>query len=57
LMTTLCIPCHRKKMKSDCDLVLGIDNVQVGAVPEPTSFTILALGGMALLARRRRRTV
>jgi hypothetical protein len=36
--------------------VLAIDDVQVGTVPEPASFSVLVLGGMALLARRRRRT-
>jgi hypothetical protein len=34
--------------------VMGIDDVQVGTVPEPTSLSLLAVGGLALLRRRRR---
>jgi hypothetical protein len=34
---------------------LGIDNVTVGVVPEPATFGILCLGGLALLGRRPRR--
>ena len=34
--------------------VLGIDNVEVGTVPEPASLSLLALGAPMLLRRRRR---
>jgi hypothetical protein len=34
--------------------VLGIDNVQVGTVPEPASVGVLLVGGAAVLMRRRR---
>jgi hypothetical protein len=34
--------------------ILGIDNVQVGIVPEPASFSLLGVGALALLRRRRR---
>ncbi|MGD0769520.1 MAG: PEP-CTERM sorting domain-containing protein [Tepidisphaeraceae bacterium] len=34
--------------------VLGIDNVEVGTVPEPASFSLLGVGALALLRRRRR---
>jgi hypothetical protein len=34
--------------------VLGIDDVQVGTVPEPTSLGLIALAGVAVLRRRRR---
>ena len=33
---------------------LHIDNLQIGAVPEPASMITLALGGLALLRRRRK---
>jgi hypothetical protein len=33
--------------------VLGIDDVQVGTVPEPASFSLLGIGALALLRRRR----
>jgi PEP-CTERM motif len=33
--------------------VLGIDDVQVGTVPEPASFSLLGVGALALMRRRR----
>jgi hypothetical protein len=33
--------------------ILGIDNVQVGIVPEPASFSLLGVGALALMRRRR----
>jgi hypothetical protein len=34
--------------------VLGIDNIEVGTVPEPASFSLMGVGALALLRRRRR---
>jgi hypothetical protein len=31
----------------------GADNVMIAQIPEPSSFALLALGGLALLRRRR----
>jgi hypothetical protein len=40
---------------NDVNLLFGLfDNVQVTLVPEPSSFALLGLGGLALLARRRK---
>jgi len=33
---------------------ITIDNVDVSSIPEPTNFSLLTLGGLCLLARRRR---
>jgi hypothetical protein len=37
--------------------VLGIDDVQVGTVPEPASMGLICVGGAAILMRRKRRAV
>ena len=42
------------RTKTACLNVLGIDDVQVGTVPEPASFSLLGIGALALLRRRRR---
>jgi hypothetical protein len=33
---------------------MGLDNVSLTAVPEPMTLSLLALGGLAMLRRRRR---
>lgn len=35
--------------------VAAMDNFEIGAIPEPATLTLLVLGGLGLLARRRRR--
>jgi hypothetical protein len=37
--------------------MLGIDNVQVGTVPEPASMGLICVGGAAILMRRKRRAI
>jgi hypothetical protein len=35
---------------------IAIDNIAFGQVPEPTTLSLLALGGLALLSRRRKQS-
>ena len=41
-------------LKNDNGDRVAVDNFQVNNIPEPTSLSLLALGGLALLRRRRR---